>query len=169
MRWVIIVVVGLLVLVAIVALIGALLPQGHVASRSRVLAHPAEQVFAAISDVRRYSEWRPGVREVTVLSEKPLRWRENGSSGKVEFELTESDPPRRQVVTIASKDLPFGGRWNYELAPDGAGTCLTVTERGEVYNPIFRFMARFIFGYSKTIEDYLAALDVYLAAESRTR
>ena len=164
MRWVLIIVGGVLALAAIVALVGALLPQSHVASRSRSFAQPAERVFAAIADVRDYPRWRPGVREVTVLSQSPLRWREDGSNGKVEFELTESQPSRRQVVVIASKDLPFGGRWEYDVAPDGNGSRLTITERGEVYNPIFRFMARFIFGYTKTIEEYQAALDRYLSS-----
>ena len=35
---------------------------------------------------------------------------------------------------------------------------VTLTEAGEIYNPIFRFMARFVFGYSGTIEAYLKAL-----------
>jgi hypothetical protein len=165
MRWVLIVVGGLLVLVAVIAAVGALVPQSHVASRSRTFAQPAERVFGAIGDVRAYPRWRPGVREVTLLSQQPLRWREEGSSGKVEFERAENEPPRRQVVVIASKDLPFGGRWEYEVAPAGSGSSLTITERGDVYNPIFRFMARFVFGYSRTMEDYLAALDTYLARE----
>lgn len=166
MRWVLVVVVGLLAVIAVVALIGVLLPQNHVATRSRTFQHSSERVFSAISDVRNYPKWRPGVREVGVLSESPLRWREDGSSGKVEFELTSSDAPKRQVVTIASKDLPFGGRWEYDLAPDGAGTRLTLSEHGEVYNPIFRFMARFVFGYTKTMDDYLVALDGYLARQA---
>jgi len=80
MRWVLIIVGGVLALAAIVALVGALLPQSHVASRSRSFAQPAERVFAAIADVRDYPRWRPGVREVTVLSQSPLRWREDGSN-----------------------------------------------------------------------------------------
>ncbi|MGH7712484.1 MAG: SRPBCC family protein, partial [Gemmatimonadaceae bacterium] len=167
MRWVIIVVGGLVALVAIVALIGALLPQSHVASRARSYPHAPERVFAAISDVRSYPRWRPGVREVTLLAEQPLRWREDGTNGKVEFELVANDPPRRQVTRIASENLPFGGRWEYDVARDGEGARLTITEHGDVYNPIFRFMARFIFGYRKTMEDYQAALDAYLAREPK--
>jgi hypothetical protein len=163
MRWVLVLVVGLLAVVAIVALVGALLPQNHVASSSRTFAQPAERVFATIADVRRYPEWRPGVREVTVISEQPLRWREDGSNGTIEFELTESAPPRRQRVVIASKDLAFGGNWEYTVEPAPGGARLTLTENGEVYNPIFRFMARFVFGHTKTMDDYLAALETYLA------
>lgn len=163
MRWILFLFVGLLAVVAVVALVGVLLPQRHVATRSQTFTQPAERVFAAISDVRRYPEWRPGVREVTVLAEQPLRWREDGSNGKIEFELAESVPPRRQRVVIVSDDLAFGGNWEYTLEPTASGARLTLTENGEVYNPIFRFMARFVFGYEKTLTDYLAALDGYLA------
>ena len=34
----------------------------------------------------------------------------------------------------------------------------TITENGEIYNPFFRFMARFVFGYTATMETYLKAL-----------
>ncbi|MGQ0537672.1 MAG: SRPBCC family protein [Gemmatimonadaceae bacterium] len=163
MRWIVIVLVGIAALVAVVTIVGVLLPQSHVATRERSYPHSAEHVFGAISDVRAYPRWRPGVSEVTVLATEPVRWREVGSNGTVEFEVTASEPPLRQVVTIVSKDLPFGGRWDYVLAQEGSGTRLTISEHGEVYNPIFRFMARFIFGYAKTLEDYLAALAAYLA------
>jgi hypothetical protein len=36
---------------------------------------------------------------------------------------------------------------------------LRITEDGEVYNPLFRFMARFIFGYEATIGSYMSALE----------
>jgi hypothetical protein len=148
-RWVLIVVGGLIVLVAIVALVGALLPQSHVASRSRTFAAPPVSVFAAIS-------------EVTLLNEEPLRWREVSSDGTIEYERTAADPPRTQSVRITSEGLPFGGRWEYDVAPENGGSRVTITEYGEIYNPIFRTMARFVFGYHKTIEDYLAALDAQL-------
>lgn len=38
------------------------------------------------------------------------------------------------------------------------GALVTVTERGFVRNPIFRFLARFVFGYSSTLDAYLKAL-----------
>jgi hypothetical protein len=35
-----------------------------------------------------------------------------------------------------------------------SGTELTITENGEVYNPLFRFVSRFIMGHAATIEKY---------------
>ena len=61
-------------------------------------------------------------------------------------------------MRIADPDLPFGGTWTYELKPDGGGTQLVITERGEVYNPIFRFMSRFVFSHTATMERFVASL-----------
>lgn len=35
---------------------------------------------------------------------------------------------------------------------------LTITENGEVHNPLFRFVSRFIMGYAATIDACLKAL-----------
>ena len=32
---------------------------------------------------------------------------------------------------------------------------VTIVERGEVSNPVFRFVSRFVMGHARTIEDYL--------------
>jgi hypothetical protein len=68
-------------------------------------------------------------------------------------------PPRALVTRIADPKLPFGGTWTYEISspPDG-GSQLRITEDGEIYNPIFRFVSRFVLGYSRTQEEYLQAL-----------
>jgi hypothetical protein len=69
--------------------------------------------------------------------------------------VTERQPPRRLVTRIADQSLPFGGTWTYELTPAGSGTRLTITEHGTVFNPVFRFMSRFVFGHAATIERFL--------------
>ena len=76
--------------------------------------------------------------------------------------IERSEPPRL-LVTRIEPGLPFGGTWTYELAPDAGGSVLTITERGEVYNPIFRFMSRFIFGHDSTLAGYMAALHTRLS------
>lgn len=154
----------LLILAGSVYVIGTLLPQNHVATRTVLLDRPAPDVWTAITDVESFPAWRSSVSTVDVLSRQPLRWREVGSDGTLTFEIAESQPPRRLVSEIVDKDLPFGGRWVYELEATDAGTALTITELGEVYNPIFRFVSRFVLGHTATMDAYIEDLRKKLAS-----
>jgi len=60
--------------------------------------------------------------------------------------------------------LPLGGKWTYELRPVQGGTTLRITEDGEVFNPIFRFMSRFVFTHHRTIDRYLGDLERRVSA-----
>lgn len=142
---------------AVVA-IGYALPQGHVASREASFAIPPAALFDTIANVGKYPEWRSDVSRVEILSTDPLAWRETSNGDIITFQVVESRRPEHLRVRIADPDLPFGGSWTYQLQPDGPGTRLTVTEQGEVYNPVFRFVSRFIFGHTATIDSFLAAL-----------
>jgi hypothetical protein len=161
LKWAGIVVLCLILLVGIVALIGFSLPQGHVASRTATINRPAAVVWTTITRVDEFPAWRRSVREVQVLGRSPLTWREDGSDGALTLETIEFREPTRLVTEIADKNLPFGGRWVYELKPVGPAaeqTEITITEHGEVYNPIFRFVSRFIMGHTATIDTYLSDL-----------
>jgi hypothetical protein len=142
----------------VVVAIGYALPKGHVASVEATLTVPPERVFERISDPSRYRGWRKDLTSVEFLSSEPLMWRERSGGDTITYEAVENRPLGRFVVRIADPDLPFGGTWTYELRPEGAGTHLTITERGEVYNPIFRFMSRFVFSQTATMEKYVAGL-----------
>jgi len=88
-------------------------------------------------------------------------WEEDTHRQKITYELVEEAPPRRLATRIAEPGLPFGGAWTFEITPAaGGGSDLRITEDGEIYNVIFRFMARFFFGYTASIEGYLRDLAV---------
>jgi len=150
----------LVALVVIVVVVGWLLPVGHEASRSARFNQPPDRVYGVIADVARYADWFEGVSRVDMLetSDGRVRFREHMSTGPVVMEVAERRPPTRFVTRIADPDQPFGGTWTFELTPENGGTRLTITERGEVYNPIFRFMSRFVFGYTGTMEAFLESL-----------
>jgi uncharacterized protein YndB with AHSA1/START domain len=148
----------LVLLGVLVTAIGYALPQGHVASVEDTIAAAPPAVFARISEPAKYPEWRTDVSRVELLGTAPLRWREHAGRDLVTFETVESRPPERLVVRIADADLPFGGTWTYELRADGTNTRLTITERGEVYNPVFRFVSRFFLSQTATMETFVAAL-----------
>jgi hypothetical protein len=148
----------LIVLVVIVVAVGYALPVAHVASSQASLHQPPDAVFATLSDVSHFADWRKDVARVDVLSTNPLRWREHGSSGDITFVVVESVRPIHLLTKIDDNSLAFGGTWSYDLVPSGTGTTVTITERGEVYNPLFRFMSRFVFGHNATMEGFLGAL-----------
>lgn len=162
-RWLGKIVLALGLVIGIVALVGFALPQDHVASRTVTLSRPVPEVWSAITDVESFPAWRSSVSRVEVLSSEPRRWREISGGDTLTFHIVESKPPNRLVSEIADRDLPFGGRWVYELEPAGTGTELTITEHGQVYNPIFRFVSRFVMGHTATIDAYLADLQKKLS------
>jgi uncharacterized protein YndB with AHSA1/START domain len=162
-------VVGVLVgLVAAIAIIGLLLPRDHVASRSATFAAGPDVVFAAIADVGAYAAWRTSLSGVEMLApvDGRARWVEVSGGDRIAMEQVERDAPRRLVTRIADPDLPFGGTWTFDLAPEAGGTRLTITERGEIRHPIFRALARFVFGYGATIETFLDELRARLERDA---
>jgi hypothetical protein len=158
MKWLLIVVAVLALLVVIVAGVGMSLPQNHVASRTATLTARPVDVWAAITDVAKYPEWRKDVTRVEVASASPLKWAEFSGRDRIAYEATALEPSSHFVARISDKALPFGGSWDYRIEPLGTGTKVTITENGEVYNPIFRFVSRFVMGHTATIDKYLAAL-----------
>ncbi len=150
------VVAALVAMIAIVIVVGMALPQNHVAARSARYSKPPAEVFAIISDVRALPTWNPATKKVEIVSEANglVSWKVDGN---FPVSMIERDPPRK-LVTKIGPGLPFGGTWTYELAADGAGTRLTITERGEVYNPFFRFVSKFLMGHTKSMDVFLSAL-----------
>jgi uncharacterized protein YndB with AHSA1/START domain len=165
MKWVLIIVIGCALVLAIAAMVGWRLAQSHRASLTKIFAADPDLIWSNITDVEAFPSWRQGVKQVQRLPDRnglPM-WVEESRSGKITFAIERMERPRVLVSSIANRDLPFGGRWTYEIRPEGNGSRLTITEDGEIYNPLFRFMARFVFGYEGTIRAYLASLETRLS------
>lgn len=171
MRMVIFIVVGiiagLVLLVGIMALVGSRLPQEHVASRSIVLHRPPPDVYRVVRDFGSAPKWRSDVQRVEVEAPQDgrLYFREEGSNGTVNYELVEDVPGQRMVTRIRDTDLGYAGQWTYTVAAENGGTRLTIREDGKVSNVLFRFMSRYIFGHTATIDAYLTSLAKHLGEE----
>lgn len=161
---------ALAALVAAVTLVGTLLPRHHVEARSATVPGSPDVIFATIADVGGYATWRRSLSAVEVLPsvDGRARWIEVSGGDRIAMEQAAVTAPHRLVTRITDPDLPFGGTWTFDLAAEGAGTRLTITERGEIHNPIFRAVARFVFGYGATMETFLDELATHLAAAERT-
>ena len=141
----------------LIVLIGAMLPRQHTATRSALVKATPDQVFALISGPQ---DWRTDLKNYSYFDESGRRMiRETDTHGQtITFEIVQSRPPMLLKRTIADKSLPFGGSWTWQIQPKEAGSIVTITEDGEVYNPVFRFVSRFIMGHTRTLENYLAML-----------
>ena len=161
MLWVagaLVLIVGASVLVVVV---GSMLPRKHSVSRMAHFNRPPSEIWEIVTDFAGQVSWRTDIRQAERLPSRGGRelWQETDRRGQaLTLETMESVPPRRLVRRIADEDLGFGGSWIFEIAEFGEVTSLTITEDGEVYNPVFRFVTRFISGPTATIDGYLRAL-----------
>ena len=143
MKWILWTLVTLVATVGIVAAVGFFLPVGHEASRSADFNKPPEAVFALIADPNSYQTWWDGA--------------------DVKVAVVESEPPSKLVTKIID-ETQFGGTWTFEVTPTPTGSRMTITERGEIYNVVFRALAKFVFGYTSTMDSCLQAAQKKLAA-----
>jgi hypothetical protein len=74
------------------------------------------------------------------------------------YEVLDRVPPASIKRRIATENLPYSGTWTYSLQHNGESTLVRITEDGQVYNPVFRFVSRFVLGHTRTMDAYLRAL-----------
>jgi len=169
MRLFLIILASVASLVALVAILGALLPRDHVATLTARIAAPPGAVWSAITDAARFTDWRADVTKVDILPATATgpSWREYSRHGAITMVVDLAEPPHKLVGRIADEGLPYGGKWIYEVEPDGdSASRVTITEAGSVYNPIFRFVSRFIMGHTASIDTYLRSLGRHFGSET---
>jgi hypothetical protein len=157
----------LVVLILAIVALGALLPAKHVSTRAARFQRSPVQVWSIITDFQKFPEWRTNLKRVEPLT--PVNgypsWREIDARGHIiPYVIVDSVSPQRLVTKIADPKLPFGGTWTFEITPtnDGSASTVRITENGEIYNPVFRFVARFFLGFSATEAQYLRDLGAKL-------
>jgi hypothetical protein len=158
MKVLLILVAGLVLLIVGVVAVGASLPKRHVVSRSASYGVTAEQLFSLIAGAQ---NWRPDVTKWESVSADGGRelTRETTRDGEtITYELLVRVPPISLQRRIATENLPYSGTWSYALQSNGGNTVVRITEDGQVYNPMFRFMSRFVVGQTRTMDNYLRAL-----------
>ncbi len=85
------------------------------------------------------------------------------------YELVADVPAQRMVTRIRDTDLGYSGQWTYSFTPENGGTRVTIREDGEVSNVLFRFMSRYVFGQTSTIDGYLTSLAKHFGEEAVAR
>lgn len=161
MKWALLFIGVIVGVVALAAVVGYMLPRDHVAAMSARVSATPEAVWAVLTDPGGFPTWRHDLKAVDVLPATATgpSWREHSSNGTITYVVDVLEPQSRLIARIADAGLPFGGTWEYRVEAAGASESkVTIIERGSVYNPIFRFVSRFLMGHTATIDAYLRAL-----------
>ncbi len=163
MKWLLISGGILVLLIIVVVVVGRLLPLKHSVTVSGRFQTGLDDLWKAIRDFNTYMEWRSSIRELNVIDE--LGWIEVDKRGhKITFGITEEHAGRKMVVKIMDKDLPFGGEWVYEVSEGNDAAALKITENGEIYNPVFRFVSWFFMDKTATLKRYMQDLQKHLTS-----
>lgn len=156
MKWLVRALIILGVLILTMFITGSMLPEKHTATATQTFTASREEVWTVLAAFHEWPTWRSDLKEIRSGNNT---FSEVSADGEViEYRVEDFTPPERLVTRIITPELPFGGSWTYELTPSGEGCTLTITENGEVYNPMFRFMSKYMFGHETTMKGYLEDL-----------
>jgi Polyketide cyclase / dehydrase and lipid transport len=160
MKLLLILLAAVVALVLVVLVVGALLPRNHVVSRHIILRRSPAEIYQVVRDFSAAPSWRPDLDHVEMIpsGDNQVRFREHGKQGAVSYDLVEDLRDEKIVTRIADQNLGYSGSWTYTFQSKADGTRIEIVEAGEVSNVLFRFMSRFVFGHTSTIEKYLTVL-----------
>lgn len=156
-----------LVLALLVVAAGLFLPREHRVTRTLHLRAAPARVWTMVSEHARDPRWRTDLQETVRLADREGQpvWEDRYRNGqRIAYRTLASEAPTRLVRRIVDQTR-FGGTWTYELAPEGTGTRLRITEEGWVGVP-FRVLAKVLIGHATTLEAYERALARHLGEEA---
>jgi uncharacterized protein YndB with AHSA1/START domain len=107
------------------------------------LPHPPERVWQALTDRVTISAWlmATGDFRPEVGAQFRLRTQHLSTTGWIDAEVLELDPPRRMVWAWSSNDGSPRSRVTFELERESSGTRLRLTHEGEIEPTIGAILA----------------------------
>ena len=151
---------AVLALLLVPVVVGKFVSKGHVAAGSAVYAQSPERLWEVVSDFETWPDWNSAVTQMARQPDRDGRtvWVAFGEGGEMPSVVEVSEPPRLLVTRIPEDaGIGFHGSWTYEIAAADGGASLRITERGEVDNPVFRFVSLF-FDQRATLNRFLTDL-----------
>lgn len=149
MKWLKRIVLSLVALVALVLLVGMMLPSGFKVQRSVVIAAPPDRIFPLLVDPREWKRWaiwnqRDPAMKIEysgAASGVGARWSwQSKTEGNGAMEFVAAVPHRHVDYSLSFPELGMTSRGVLTLVPDGAGTRVSWTNEGDMgNNPLNRY------------------------------
>ena len=138
MKWFLRGVITLVVLILAAFAVAALLPASHVVRLEARYSASADTVWTTLTNFESWAEWNSAVErmERSEVQDDRDTWLSIGEWGEMPTVIVELRKSSRLVTEVDGG--AFHGSWTYDLEPDGTGTMLTITERGQIPFPPFR-------------------------------
>ena len=111
----------------------------------------------------RQAEWRKDLLQVRVLQSQgavPLEWTETPRRGPaIRFHAVRLEPPR--LLSLSFKSIAMRGDWEGTLTTGAGGLSkLSIAERVEIFNPVFRAVFWWTAGLDRFADTFLQELKV---------
>jgi len=149
MKWLKRILLTLVALVALVLIVGTVLPSGFKVQRSIVISAPPDRIFPLLADPREWKRWavwnqRDPAMKVEYSgapSGAGARWNwQSKTEGNGAMEFTAAVPYKHVDYTLSFPDFGMNSRGVLTLVPDGAGTRVVWTNEGDMgKNPLNRY------------------------------
>lgn len=141
---------GILVLIALLAVVGLFLPDRYHVERAIIMNAPAEAVFARANTLKTWPEWTAWTKAKYPDMETKFSGPEAGvgsvyqwsgkSSGIGSLRITAVEPAKRVIYDLDFDNGKYLSVGSIILTPEGAGTKVTWVDEGALgSNPINRW------------------------------
>ena len=150
MKWLKRVAFAVVAVIALLLVIGLLLPSGFKVQRSVQIAAPASKIYPLVADPRQWKQWtvwnrRDPAMQMTysgAASGVGAKWSwQSKTEGNGQMEFIAAIPNERIDYTLAFPEFGMNSRGQLLLVPEGGGTRVTWTNEGDMGgSPINRYL-----------------------------
>ena len=138
---------------------GGQLPEVHEVTVKARFRASGPKLWTLISDFEGQPKWKKSLVSVKRQEGDGEVYVEDYGGTKLTLKTEERIEGLRLVRALVNQKIPYQGSWTYQLEPLGQEECLlTLTEKAQIQNPVFRFLAQGLFGYEESLKAALTEL-----------
>ena len=141
MKWILYPVFGLLGIPVIAYLVGLTRDPALYTEVSIEIARPPEAIYPLIADPNQIPKYYPGVQNVEIFQQNPLRFRLTTKEGTGSMEIATAEVPRHIISKSIDQPLGISGVWDTTITPSASGSRIDRKRVVQIPNPLMRSLA----------------------------